>query len=327
MSISRRYRHSADHVHHHHRCDVFHASGVICESGHLPVDQLSVGRIRCCKLLHHPGGDKEDKEGEGVRHEAHRGDSTPPTKVHTGKRGSAGCRPWGGALLWRRLLASGVRSAVCHTPALGRWSKVTVELGQHATAVGQHACLDEEVKGDSGGTCDEETEVFSNPTRGVGPTLEPHPFVALPRLSTGGEKNAPDGSKLFKPVQPTLVGPPPVAFMVTEASGDQQRPKVDPKPHRDKDGEEVRVVMTAPYQAFKPTHSFYSIRPIDTDDLEQEQSQCATAGATDESIHCAANQFINTSSWTRCWFITNTSSWTRRLQSEPLLFRHHTTTH
>uniref|UniRef100_A0A674PE76 Uncharacterized protein n=1 Tax=Takifugu rubripes TaxID=31033 RepID=A0A674PE76_TAKRU len=109
-----------------------------------------------------------------------------------------------------------------------------------------HASLDEEVTGDSS---KKETEVFGNPdivsnlttvkthekkpdqhtimdpepsvTRGVGPILESHPCV---------------------PVQSTLVGPPSVAVMVNEASGDQKRPTVDPKSQcDDKDEEEVRV--------------------------------------------------------------------------------------
>ncbi|TWW66784.1 hypothetical protein D4764_20G0008160 [Takifugu flavidus] len=126
----------------------------------------------------------------------------------------------------------------------GGQSKVTVELKQSTAAVTQHASLDEEVTGDSS---KKETEVFGNPdivsnlntekkpdqhtivnpepgvTRGVRPSLESHPCVALPRLSTG-ENNTPDGSKLSKPVQSTLVGPPSVAVMVNEASGDQKRP-------------------------------------------------------------------------------------------------------
>ncbi|XP_056879996.1 uncharacterized protein LOC130520300 [Takifugu flavidus] len=191
------------------------------------------------------------------------------------------------------------------------WSTKTVEHRQHTTAGTQHAWLDAELKGDS--RCKEEPEVLRNPTRGVGPTLDSDPCVALPRLSTGGEENTPVVSKPSKPVQSTLVGPLSVAFMVTQASGDHQRPKVDPKPQRDeKGGEELHVLTTAPPQAFKTTTcSIGCMCDIDADDLEQEQSQCATAGATDESINRAANQVINTSSWTRPWFIINISSWTR----------------
>ncbi|XP_029685370.1 uncharacterized protein [Takifugu rubripes] len=191
------------------------------------------------------------------------------------------------------------------------WSTKTVEHRQHTTAGTQHAWLDAELKGDS--RCKEEPEVLRNPTRGVGPTLDSDPCVALPRLSTGGEENTPVGSKPSKPVQSTLVEPLSVALMVTEASGDHQRPKVDPKPQRDeKGGEELHVLTTAPPQAFKTTtRSVGCMCDIDADDLEQELSQCATAGATDESINRAANQVINTSSWTRPWFIPNTSSWTR----------------
>ncbi|TWW66785.1 hypothetical protein D4764_20G0008170 [Takifugu flavidus] len=148
----------------------------------------------------------------------------------------------------------------------GGQSKVTVELKQSTAAVTQHASLDEEVTGDSS---KKETEVFGNPdivsnlntvkthekkpdqhtivnpepsvTRGVRPSLESHPCVALPRLSTG-ENNTPDGSKLSKPVQSTLVGPPSVAVMVNEASGDQKRPTVDPKSQCDDKDEEEKLV-------------------------------------------------------------------------------------
>ncbi|TWW54329.1 hypothetical protein D4764_0156980 [Takifugu flavidus] len=172
------------------------------------------------------------------------------------------------------------------------WSTKTVEHRQHTTAGTQHAWLDAELKGDS--RCKEEPEVLRNPTRGVGPTLDSDPCVALPRLSTGGEENTPVVSKPSKPVQSTLVGPLSVAFMVTQASGDHQRPKVDPKPQRDeKGGEELHVLTTAPPQAFKTTTcSIGCMCDIDADDLEQEQSQCATAGATDESINRAANQTL-----------------------------------
>ncbi|TWW66771.1 hypothetical protein D4764_20G0008030 [Takifugu flavidus] len=120
------------------------------------------------------------------------------------------------------------------SPSYGGQSKVTVELKQSTTEVTQHASLDEEVTGDSS---KKETEVLGNPdivsnlntvkthekkldqhtimdpepsvTRGVGPILESHPCVALPRLSTG-ENNTPDGSKPSKPVRSTLVGPCPL---------------------------------------------------------------------------------------------------------------------
>ncbi|TWW62884.1 hypothetical protein D4764_04G0015310 [Takifugu flavidus] len=95
-------------------------------------------------------------------------------------------------------------SSLSDFPTYIRRSKVTVEHRQHTTAGTQHACLDAELKGDSRSRCDEEP-------------LESHPHVALPRLSTGGEENTPDGS-----------------------------------------------------------NSFCSIRPIDADDLEQEQNQCDT---------------------------------------------------
>ncbi|TWW61278.1 hypothetical protein D4764_05G0013680, partial [Takifugu flavidus] len=168
----------------------------------------------------------------------------------------------------------------------GRSTK-TVEHRQHTTAGTQHAWLDAELKGDS--RCKEEPEVLRNPTRGVGPTLDSDPCVALPRLRTGGEENTPVVSKLSKPVQSTLVGPLSVALLVTQASGDHQRPK-----------------------AFKTTtRSVGCMCDIDADELEQEQSQGATAGARDESINRATNQVINTSSWTRPWFIINISSWTR----------------
>ncbi|TWW62520.1 hypothetical protein D4764_04G0011670 [Takifugu flavidus] len=103
-------------------------------------------------------------------------------------------------------------SSLPELPPFVRRSTKTVELRQHTSAGTQQACLDEEVKGDGRGTCD------------------------------------------------------------------QQRPTVDPEPQCDnKDGEEVRVETTDPHQAFKTkTHSCYSIRPIDADDLEQEQNQCPT---------------------------------------------------
>ncbi|XP_029682525.1 uncharacterized protein [Takifugu rubripes] len=156
-------------------------------------------------------------------------------------------------------------SSLSDFPTYVRRSKVTVEHRQDTTAGTQHACLDAELKGDSRGRCDEET-------------LESHPHVALPRLSIGGEENTPDVSKPSKLVWSTPVRPPSVAFMVTEVSGDQQRPTVDSEPQRDdKEGEEVRLVMTEPHQAFKTkTHSYYSICSADTDDLEQEQNHCAT---------------------------------------------------
>ncbi|TWW76220.1 hypothetical protein D4764_13G0008820 [Takifugu flavidus] len=151
-------------------------------------------------------------------------------------------------------------SSPSRSPPCGRRSKVTVELRQRTSARTQH----------------EETEVFRNPKHGVDPTLESDPCVALPRLIAGGEQNAPDGSK---PVRSTLVGPPSVAFVVNEASGDQQRPKVDPEPKRDvKEVEEVRVVKRARYQALQTkTHSCCSMCSFD--DLGQGQNQC---GATDE---------------------------------------------
>ncbi|TWW76219.1 hypothetical protein D4764_13G0008810 [Takifugu flavidus] len=152
-------------------------------------------------------------------------------------------------------------SSPSRSPPCGRRSKVTAELRQRTSAVTQH----------------EETEVFRNPKHGVDPTLESDPRVALPRLIEGGEQNAPDGSK---PVRSTLVGPPSVAFVVNEASGDQQRPKVDPEPQRNvKKVEEVRVVKRARYQALQTkTHSCCSMCSFD--DLGQgQQNQC---GATDE---------------------------------------------
>ncbi|TWW70666.1 hypothetical protein D4764_17G0001490 [Takifugu flavidus] len=124
-------------------------------------------------------------------------------------------------------------SSLSELPPYIRRSTKTVELRKHT--VTQHACLDKEVKGDGSGTCEE--------------TLESHPRVALPRLSTSGEANNIDGSKPSKPVHSTLVGRPSIAIMMTEASGDQQRPMVDPEPQRgDKD---------------------------DTDDLEKAPNQCA----------------------------------------------------
>ncbi|TWW76222.1 hypothetical protein D4764_13G0008840 [Takifugu flavidus] len=151
-------------------------------------------------------------------------------------------------------------SSLSRSPPCSRRSKVTAELRQRTSARTQH----------------EETEVFRNPKHGVDPTLESEPRVALPRLIAGGEQNAPDGSK---PVRSTLVGPPSVAFVVNEASGDQQRPKVDPEPKRDvKKVEEVRVVKRARYQALQTkTHSCCSMCSFD--DLGQGQSQW---GATDE---------------------------------------------
>ncbi|XP_061613744.1 uncharacterized protein LOC133469992 isoform X4 [Phyllopteryx taeniolatus] len=65
------YNHSTHHVHYHHWSVLLHASGVVRKGGgHLPVDQLPVclpvcNRVRGGKLLHHPGGDEEDEEGEG----------------------------------------------------------------------------------------------------------------------------------------------------------------------------------------------------------------------------------------------------------------------
>ncbi|TWW70664.1 hypothetical protein D4764_17G0001470 [Takifugu flavidus] len=124
-------------------------------------------------------------------------------------------------------------SSLSELPPYIRRSTKTVELRKHT--VTQHACLDKEVKGDGSGTCEE--------------TLESHPRVALPRLGTIGEENNIDGSKPSKPVHSTFVGPPSIAIMMTEASGDQQRPMVDPEPQRgDKD---------------------------DTDDLEKAPNQCA----------------------------------------------------
>ncbi|XP_029698718.1 ras-associated and pleckstrin homology domains-containing protein 1-like isoform X2 [Takifugu rubripes] len=124
-------------------------------------------------------------------------------------------------------------SSLSELPPYIRRSTKTVELRKHT--VTQHACLDKEVKGDGSGTCEE--------------TLESHPRVALPRLGTIGEENNIDGSKPSKPVHSTLDGPPSIAIMMTEASGDQQRPMVDPEPQRgDKD---------------------------DTDDLEKAPNQCA----------------------------------------------------
>ncbi|TWW62588.1 hypothetical protein D4764_04G0012350, partial [Takifugu flavidus] len=78
-------------------------------------------------------------------------------------------------------------SSLSELPPFVTRSTKTVELRQHTSAGTQHACLDEEVKGDSSGTCEE--------------PLESHPRVALPRLSTGGEENTLDGSKPSKPVQ------------------------------------------------------------------------------------------------------------------------------
>ncbi|TWW62852.1 hypothetical protein D4764_04G0014990 [Takifugu flavidus] len=70
-------------------------------------------------------------------------------------------------------------SSLPELPPFVRRSTKTVELRQHTSAGTQHACLDEEVKGDGSGTCEE--------------PLESHPHVALPRLSTGGEENTLDG--------------------------------------------------------------------------------------------------------------------------------------
>ncbi|XP_061613741.1 uncharacterized protein LOC133469992 isoform X2 [Phyllopteryx taeniolatus] len=68
------YNHSTHHVHYHHWSVLLHASGVVRKGGgHLPVDQLPVclpvcNRVRGGKLLHHPGGDEEDEEGEAPVH-------------------------------------------------------------------------------------------------------------------------------------------------------------------------------------------------------------------------------------------------------------------
>lgn len=175
------------------------------------------------------------------------------------------------------------RPSPCDAP-----SRVTEELGQRAAAVARRVCLDEEVGGDRRGTRKEETEGFSpmnsdtfchcnkvnthkekldtrttadgepSATRGVRPALESHPRVELPKLVTGGDESAPDGSEPFKPVWSTPAGPPSGAVVVTEASGDRPAPHVDSNLQGgDEDGEEVCNAMTAPIRGSKqrPTAS------------------------------------------------------------------------
>ncbi|TWW79911.1 hypothetical protein D4764_10G0009410 [Takifugu flavidus] len=77
-------------------------------------------------------------------------------------------------------------SSLSDFPPYPRRITKTVEHRQHTTAGTQHGCLDAELTGDS--RCKEEPEVLRNPTRGVGPTLESDPCVALDRRSTGGEE-------------------------------------------------------------------------------------------------------------------------------------------
>lgn len=203
----------------------------------------------------------------------------------------------------------GERSGLLQSPHHDGLSEVTEELRQHAAAVAQHVCLEEEGEGDSGGARDETTEVLLSPdtfchlyaakpdrsnihrnvdgetsaTRGVGPALGSDPRV---ELNTGRVKNAPDGSQW---VWSTPSGLPSADSVVTEASADRRGPKVDSTPqHRDKAGEEVCVAKM--YQGFKTkTQSFYSICSIDTDDLEQEQSQSPTAGGTAALLHAAGS--------------------------------------
>ncbi|XP_061660582.1 uncharacterized protein LOC133492433 isoform X7 [Syngnathoides biaculeatus] len=105
------YNHGAHHVHHHHGSLLLHASGFVREGGgHLPVDQLPVclpvcNRVRGGELLHHPGGDEEDEEGEAPVHlrrqpghglrrlfprQRHGADAVPPRGPGPGPSGAAG---------------------------------------------------------------------------------------------------------------------------------------------------------------------------------------------------------------------------------------------
>ncbi|XP_061522347.1 uncharacterized protein LOC133396475 isoform X2 [Phycodurus eques] len=126
------YNHSTHHVHHHHWSVLLHASGVVREGGgHLPVDQLPVclpvcNRVRGGKLLHHPGGNEEDEEGEAPVHlrrqpghglrrllprQRHGADAVPP-------RGpGVDLRPLGGAF------------AAAGTPAVGRNASAPSAVG------------------------------------------------------------------------------------------------------------------------------------------------------------------------------------------------------
>lgn len=187
----------------------------------------------------------------------------------------------------------GETSGLLDSPHHDGLSEVTEELRQHAIAVAQHVCLDEEGEGDRGGPCEEKTQALPSPdafchlnvvnadeeeldssnthrnmdaqsgvTRGVG---------SDPRVELDREENAPDGSEqVWSPPS----GLPSADSVLTEASGDRQGPK------------EACVVTTAPYQGLKTaTHSFYSICSIDADDLEQEQSQWPAAGGTADPLH------------------------------------------
>lgn len=146
---------------------------------------------------------------------------------------------------------------VCH-PNLKNphQEKIQVLLGPHTICHPNLENPDQE-KLDSS-----DMEAWTSRTHGVGsdPCVE---------LDTGRKENAPDGSE--------QVWLSPFAdILVSEASGERQAGKE----------EEVCVVKTEPYQGFKTkTFSFYSICSIDTDDLEQGQSQSPTAGGAAALLH------------------------------------------
>lgn len=183
----------------------------------------------------------------------------------------------------------GETSALLDSPHHDGLSGVTEELRQHAIAVAQHVCLDDEGEGDRGGPCEEETQALPSPdafchlnvayadeekldSSNTRRNMDAQTGVGSdPRVELDREENAPDGSEqVWSPPS----GLPSADSVLTEASGGRQGPK------------EARVVTTAPYQGLKTaTHSFYSICSIDADDLEQEQSQYPAAGGTADPLH------------------------------------------
>ncbi|XP_035811945.2 uncharacterized protein LOC111580142 isoform X2 [Amphiprion ocellaris] len=113
---------------------------------------------------------------------------------------------------------------------------------------------------------------------------------------------APEGQELHKPAlslsAPSRLTSPPWPGSITETEVSHDRPPLvsecqgtrqdSPRAeHKEEDGEDVCVVATTLCQVLETrTRSFYSICPIDADDLEHDQSQ--TAGATQSVLTAEA---------------------------------------
>lgn len=168
----------------------------------------------------------------------------------------------------------GERSALLQPPHHDGLSQLTEELRQHAAAVAQHVCLDEE---QSRGTCEESTRRSPSPRAFCRRNLVNAHQEKLDGLNTQANMEAQTGGTRGAGLEKALEGSrqvwsPPSD---TEASGDRRGPKGDPPPgHAD----EARLGKTAPSQGFQTkSRGFYSTCSIEGGDLEAPAAGGAAA--------------------------------------------------